>query len=200
MIHPKFYGVVWTGSHLLDLADPDPAMINLRDIARGLARQPRFGGQTRDDLPAYSVAWHSLFCEAVADEMGLSIEVRLQTLLHDAPEFVLGDMQTPIKVIDPIYQGLEVKLWRAICLRFDMQIELHPAIKEIDNIAVEIERKHLITPGAWPPEPSPPAEWAEMGRKWIEFTHKRQPESVLGQAMFLARARALFHVRTEGVG
>lgn len=190
---PKFNGIVWTGSCLLDLQAPDPTKIYLHDIARGLSRAYRFGGQTRDDLPPYSVAWHSLFCETVADQMGLPVQVRLQILLHDAPEYVLGDMQTPIKVLDPIYQGLETDLWQAVARRFNIPEDHHPALAEIDALAAEVERQHLIPPGAWHPAPHVPAEWSEMGEKWIAFTQSRSPEAVLAASLFHARATALLN-------
>jgi len=192
-MNPKFNGIVWTGSCLLDLRAPDPLKIELRDIARGLSRAYRFGGQTRDDLPPYSVAWHSLFCETVADQMGLPVRARLQILLHDAPEFVLGDMQTPIKVLDPIYQGFEADLWRAVAARFHVPEDHHPALAEIDALAAEVERLHLIPPGAWSPAPQVPAEWADMGGKWIAFSQSRSPEAVLSAALFHARATALLN-------
>lgn len=190
-MNPKFNGIVWTGSCLLDLRAPDPEKIHLRDIARGLSRAYRFGGQTRDDLPPYSVAWHSLFCETVADQMGLPVRVRLQILLHDAPEYVLGDMQTPIKVLDTIYQGLESDLWQAVAQRFNVSEEHHPALAEIDALAAEVERLHLIPPGAWHPAPQVPVEWSEIGEKWIAFTQSRSPEATLSAALFHARVTAL---------
>jgi 5'-nucleotidase len=196
---PKYHGVVWTGSGLLDLRDPDPAKIDLRDIARGLSRAYRFGGQTRDDLPPYSVAWHSLFCEAVADQMGLPLWARLQVLLHDAPEYVLGDMITPIKVLDPVYQGLESDLWRAVAARFDVPEDHHPALREIDAMAAEVERLHLIPAGAWDPAPQVPAEWAGMGERWIAFTQSRSPEATLSSALFHARATALIEAHASEV-
>ena len=147
---PKLSGIVWTGSALLDLRAPDPAKIGLRDIARGLSRTYRFGGQTRDDLPPYSVAWHSLFCEAVADQMGLPVWARLQVLLHDAPEYVLGDMQTPVKVLNPVYQGLESDLWCAVARRFQIPEDWHPALKEIDALACEVLQGGCTLPRSIP--------------------------------------------------
>lgn len=197
---PKYSGIAWTGTHLLDLKNIDLSKINLADIGRGLSRNYRFGGHTRDDLPPYSVAWHSLFCEAVADQMKLPPWARLQALLHDAPEYILGDMISPIKVLDPIYQSLESSLWEAVAVAFGIPVTWHPAIKEIDFIAFEVERLHLIAPDAWDPAPVVPPEWADLGKKWIEFTHTRNPEYVLASAMFQSRAKALIDaVACEGV-
>ncbi len=192
--------IIWTGSTLLDVMNVDPSKLDLRDIARGLSRNYRFGGQTREDLPPYSVAWHSLFCETVASQMALPPWVRLQALLHDAPEHVLGDFQSPLKATDPIYQAMESSLWEAVAARYGVPIEFHPAVKEIDFIAYEVERLHLIPADAWDPAPVVPPEWAGVGKAWIEFSQKRSPEYTLSAALFHSRAAALIaDVECEGV-
>lgn len=188
---PKFHGLAWTGSRLLDVRNPTSEMLDLRDIARGLARKYRFGGHTKDNLAPYSVAWHSLFCETVADQMGLPIWVRLQALFHDAPEFILGDFQTPIKVLFPSVSALEDGLWRAIARRFGIPETWDPAIKEIDHLALEVERTHLIPADAWDPAPQVPEKWAEVGRAWIAFAQSKQGGGRFAAALFHSRAEAL---------
>lgn len=196
----KFIGIVWTGSTLLDVQAPDPALINARDIARGLARRYRFGGHTRDDLAPYSVAWHSLFCEMVADQMGLPLEVRLQALLHDAPEYVLGDMITPIKRLLRDYGPLETNVWNATAARFQISAEFHPAIHEIDGLALEVERFHLVAKGAWDPAPVVPEEWVQIGARWIDFCQARAAQAgPLAAALFHSRLAALLDARAQEV-
>lgn len=195
---PRFTGIAWTGSCLLDVQRPDPALIHLKDVARGLARKYRFGGHTRDDLPPYSVAWHSLFCEAVADQMGLPVWVRLQALLHDAPEYILGDQITPVKVLLRDFGPLEAGLWAAVAERFNIPAEFHPAIHEIDRLALEVERFHLVAPDAWDPAPQVPAEWSTLGYRWIEFCHRHAAQDApFAAALFHSRARALEDARAQ---
>src|SRR5690606_37777411 len=82
----------------LDLLDPTPVDIEIEDIAHGLAFVARWNGQTRGDWP-YSVAEHSLLVEQIFDrlEPGSDPNWRLAALLHDAPEYVIGDMISPVK-------------------------------------------------------------------------------------------------------
>ncbi|MEL6587491.1 MAG: hypothetical protein AAFY65_13405 [Pseudomonadota bacterium] len=204
---PKRDGIVWTGSTLLDVTAPEPSAIRPADIALALARAPRFGGRTRRDLPSYSVAWHSMFCEKVADMMGLPIWVRLQCLLHDAPEYLMGDMASPIKSVLPDYRGLEGILWEAVARRFQIPVEKHPAVAEIDAIAFGHEARHLLAEDAWAPIPMPIADpaWAEMADKWMLFALRKRPNDgkmfgpdgreVFASALFQSRLEALSDLR-----
>lgn len=196
----KYNGIAWTGSTLLDVQNPTPSKIRLKDIARGLSRAYRFGGHTRDDLPPYSVAWHSLFCEKVADEMGLPVWVRLQAILHDAPEYLLGDLPTPIKVLLPGYKGLESRMWAAVAARWRLPVQVHPAVHEIDVLALEVERFHLVDPDAWEPAPVIPDRWSELAARWVAFVQTRgAQEAPLAAALFHARVRALEAAHLEQV-
>ena len=84
----------------LDLLDPSPLDVEIADIARGLARVARWNGQTAGDHP-FSVAQHSLLVEdiAFAAAPGLDRAGRLAVLLHDAPEYVIGDLISPFKAL-----------------------------------------------------------------------------------------------------
>lgn len=106
----------------LDLLDPSPLDIEIADIAHGLARVARWNGQTHGPH-IFSVAQHSLLVEAVvralAPEAGRIL--RLQALLHDAPEYVVGDIISPFKaVIGDAYKATELRILGAVCLRFGL--------------------------------------------------------------------------------
>ena len=125
----------------LDLLDPSPLDVEIADIAHGLARVARWNGQTFGDH-AYSVAQHSLLVEAIFCELvkDASPEARLTALLHDAPEYVIGDMISPFKsVVGGGYKTVEERLQRAIHLRFSLPAEtgdrLRRDIKRADQVA-----------------------------------------------------------------
>jgi hypothetical protein len=133
----------------LDLLDPSPLDIEIGDIAHGLARVARWNGQTSGDH-AFSVAQHSLlveeiFCALAPDATPMQ---RLAALLHDAPEYVIGDMISPFKaVVGGDYKQVENRLKRAIHLRFALPAEppsaLSEAIKRADHIAAYFEATEL---------------------------------------------------------
>ncbi|MCB2150750.1 MAG: HD domain-containing protein, partial [Rhodobacteraceae bacterium] len=96
----------------LDLLDPTPMDIEIADIAHGLAFVARWNGQTLGDWP-YSVAEHSLLVEEIFTRLnpGIAVRWRLAALLHDAPEYVIGDMISPVKsAIGPGYGALDERL------------------------------------------------------------------------------------------
>lgn len=106
----------------LNLLDPSPLDIEIEDIAHGLARVARWNGQTIGPH-IFSVAQHSLLVERIAAEMQPSIgrAERLFMLLHDAPEYVIGDMISPFKaVIGDAYKSVENRILEAIMLRFSL--------------------------------------------------------------------------------
>jgi uncharacterized protein len=104
----------------LNLIDPSPLDIEIADIAHGLARVARWNGQT-SGAHIFSVAQHTLLVEAVMREQMPRIDVtwRLAALLHDAPEYVIGDMISPFKaVLGEDYKAVEKRLLSAIHIRF----------------------------------------------------------------------------------
>jgi 5'-deoxynucleotidase YfbR-like HD superfamily hydrolase len=106
----------------LDLLEPSPLDIEIEDIAHGLARVARWNGQTKGSH-AFSVAQHSVVVERLVSDLNprLSREARLMALLHDAPEYVVGDLISPFKAaIGVNYKDLELKLQAAIHLRFGL--------------------------------------------------------------------------------
>ncbi|MBZ9741158.1 MULTISPECIES: HD family hydrolase [unclassified Mesorhizobium] len=129
----------------LDLLDPSPLDIEISDIAHGLARVARWNGQTSGEH-AFSVAQHSLLVEALFNELvpQASADDQLAALLHDAPEYVIGDMISPFKsVMGGSYKDCELRLQRAIHLRFSLPPEstaiLRREIKRADQIAAYFE-------------------------------------------------------------
>jgi 5'-deoxynucleotidase YfbR-like HD superfamily hydrolase len=115
----------------LDLLDPSPLDIEIEDIAHGLARVARWNGQTLGEH-AFSVAQHSMVVEEVAAHIqpGLEARWRLAALLHDAPEYVIGDMISPFKAALGVdYRAFEDRLETAIHLRFGLPPKVPPAIK-----------------------------------------------------------------------
>jgi 5'-deoxynucleotidase YfbR-like HD superfamily hydrolase len=131
----------------LDLLDPSPVDVEIEDIAHGLSRVARWNGQTSGDW-AYSVAQHSLLVEALAGHRGLAQRWRLAALLHDAPEYVIGDLITPFKaIVGAEYRALEGRLALAIRIRFGLPATLPDApqttIKRADRTAARIEATAL---------------------------------------------------------
>jgi uncharacterized protein len=125
----------------LDLLDPSPLDVEIEDIAHGLARVARWNGQTIGDHP-FSVAQHSLVVvkavTLLAPQAGR--QVRLAALLHDAPEYVIGDMISPFKaVIGDDYRLVEARLAEAIHRRFGLPYplaaEAQSAVKSADRAA-----------------------------------------------------------------
>ncbi|RVU39254.1 HD family hydrolase [Hwanghaeella grinnelliae] len=129
----------------LDLLDPSPLDVEIEDIAHGLARVARWNGQTTGDW-AFSVAQHSLLVEALVRIIKPETSERdlLAALLHDAPEYVVGDMISPFKaVIGDDYKLVEKRLMTAIHLRFGLPAEttdqLSKLIKKADHASAYIE-------------------------------------------------------------
>ncbi|MEM8664423.1 MAG: HD family hydrolase [Pseudomonadota bacterium] len=106
----------------LDILDPSPLDIEIEDIAHGLARVARWNGQTEGAHP-FSVAQHSCLVEAIAVEVEPTLQrtSRLAALLHDAPEYVVGDLISPFKAaIGTLYREVEARLEQATHLRFSI--------------------------------------------------------------------------------
>ena len=129
----------------LDLLDPSPLDIEIADIAHGLARVARWNGQTRG-AHIFSVAQHTLLVEAVMREQSPRVDARLHlaALLHDAPEYVIGDMISPFKaVLGGDYKSVEKRLLSAIHIRFGLpavlSAETTQQIKDADRGAAYLE-------------------------------------------------------------
>jgi 5'-deoxynucleotidase YfbR-like HD superfamily hydrolase len=133
----------------LDLLDPTPVDIEIEDIAHGLAFVARWNGQTRGDWP-YSVAEHSLLVEEIFARMDPKAPAkwRLAALLHDAPEYVIGDMISPVKAaVGPDYGALDARLAAAVHLRFGLPAEIPQTvkrrIKRADRVSAWLEATQI---------------------------------------------------------
>jgi len=133
----------------LDLLEPSPLDIEIEDIAHGLARVARWNGQTKGDH-AFSVAQHSVLVERLVIELNprLTRQARLVALLHDSPEYVVGDLISPFKAAVGInYKTLEEKLQMAIHLRFGLPAQvpapLKSLLKRADHLSAYYEATQL---------------------------------------------------------
>lgn len=116
----------------LDLLDPSPLDVEIADIAHGLARVARWNGQTSGEH-AFSVAQHSLVVEEIFSRArpDASPDECLMALLHDGPEYVIGDMISPFKaVVGGGYKAVEARLESAIHLRFGLPARCAKALKD----------------------------------------------------------------------
>ena len=180
----------------LDLLDPSPLDVEIADISHGLARVARWNGQT-SGTHIFSVAQHTLLVEAVMREQAPRVDarVRLAALLHDAPEYVIGDMISPFKaVLGGDYKAVEKRLLAAIHIRFGLPPELSPditrQIKDADRGAAYLEATELA--GFAPAEAKrlfgrdpglPPATRQDYLTPWSAAKAEKQ---------FLARFKAVF--------
>jgi len=133
----------------LDLIDPSPMDIEIEDIAHGLARVARWNGQTTG-AHAFSVAQHSVIVTEICETLNPSLrpDQRLMALLHDGPEYVIGDMISPFKaILGDSYKGIEQRLEEAIHLRFGLPArtpqKLKKMIKQADGICAWFEAVQL---------------------------------------------------------
>jgi 5'-deoxynucleotidase YfbR-like HD superfamily hydrolase len=133
----------------LDLLDPSPLDIEIEDIAHGLARVARWNGQTSGDH-AFSVAQHCILVERIVAELKPRAErsLRLAALLHDAAEYVIGDLISPFKAAVGLdYKAFETRLARAIHIRFGLPPDIGSSdtalIKRADRTAAFFEATQL---------------------------------------------------------
>ena len=133
----------------LDLLDPSPLDVEIEDIAHGLSRVARWNGQTEGDW-AFTVAQHSLLVEDLVGRFRPKAPSpwRLAALLHDAPEYVIGDLITPFKAAVGLdYKALEKRLMAAVHIRFGLPPVLPQAaatlIKRADRAAAYLEATRL---------------------------------------------------------
>jgi len=128
----------------LDLLDPSPLDIEIGDIAHGLARVARWNGQTKG-AHAFSVAQHSILVEVITTALKaqLSPKFRLGALLHDAPEYVIGDLISPFKAAMGVsYKAFEERIQRAVHIRFGLAPSLPASVTQVIKKADKIAAYH----------------------------------------------------------
>jgi 5'-deoxynucleotidase YfbR-like HD superfamily hydrolase len=133
----------------LDLLDPSPLDVEIEDIAHGLARVARWNGQTHGPH-IFSVAQHSILVERIFARLDEAVPARwrLMALLHDGPEYVIGDIISPFKAaVGDAYKSVEERILTAIHLRFALPATTPRAcakqIKTADRAAAYLEAIHL---------------------------------------------------------
>ncbi len=133
---PKKHERAWQrmlSGRRLDLINPSPIDIEIEDIAHGLARLARWNGQTKGNH-AFSVAEHSVFVEQIAGKLQPNLETsfKMAALLHDAAEYVIGDMISPFKTALGLdYKAFEDQLEQAIYIRFGIKPKLSHKIRNL---------------------------------------------------------------------
>jgi uncharacterized protein len=181
----------------LDLLDPSPLDIEIADIAHGLARLARWNGQTKG-AHAFSVAQHCVLVEAIAAALKpqLSQKFRLAALLHDAPEYVVGDLISPFKaVMGTHYKSFEEPIQRAIHIRFGLPpvlpVSAAQLIKKADKIAAYHEAIQLANFSAADAKACF-GDPAALGMSMPAIVEKIEPlETSAAQAAYLRRFAAL---------
>ena len=177
----------------LDLLEPSPLDIEITDIAHGLARVARWNGQTKG-AHAFSVAPHSVLVERLVSDLSprLTREARLMALLHDAPEYVVGDLISPFKAAIGIdYKALEEKLQGAIHQRFGLSAQVPTALKTLLKRADHLSAYYEATQLAG-------FEEAEAGRLFgkppaaLKTPRLAPLNTAEAQALFLARFNRLY--------
>jgi 5'-deoxynucleotidase YfbR-like HD superfamily hydrolase len=131
----------------LDILNPSPLDVEIADIAHGLARVARWNGQTRGGM-IFSVAQHSVLVAEIFGRLDPSAPTRwrLHALLHDAPEYVIGDMISPFKsALGAVYAEVEARLARAILLRFSLNPDPPAALTRLTKKADRISAFYEAT-------------------------------------------------------
>lgn len=177
----------------LDLLDPTPVDIEIEDIAHGLAFVARWNGQTKGDYP-YSVAEHSLLVEQIFSRQhpDAPAKWRLAALLHDAPEYVIGDMISPVKAaVGPGYGALDDRLTAAIHIRFGLPAQIpkwvKQKIKRADKLSAWLEAVEIA--GFTRAEAD--KFFGKPGPEALSDLHIHLREPVATRAAFTARHNAL---------
>lgn len=178
----------------LDLIDPSPVDVEIEDIAHGLARVARWNGQTKGPH-AFSVAQHSVFVEAIARALApeLSAQAQAMVLLHDAPEYVVGDMISPFKaVLGGDYKSVENRLLAAIHLRFGLPPAPSKPVAVIAKQADKIAAWHEATRLAGFERTEADQFFGAPPRLSLDIAAYLAPEPAhLAQEQFLARFREI---------
>jgi len=185
----------------LNLIDPSPLDIEIEDIAHGLARVARWNGQTTGEH-IFSVAQHSVLVEAIAQQINprAGVKTRLFVLLHDAAEYVIGDMISPFKaMIGEPYRGAEARLLASIMTRFSLP---NPVPKLAQDLAKKADRmaawhEATVLAGFGREEADDVFGAPDVGSKALGTLLAPMPVGE-AQALFLSRFNSLNAERAKG--
>lgn len=149
--------------HIFHPMNPRPEEVHIEDIAQSLSRQIRYNGHSDGII---NVAQHSCNCAWLADVMGHPAETQLAMLMHDAGEYITGDMIRPMKVKIPEFSVTEDAIMAAIIKRFNLPEITHKLLKYFDNIALAWEKRDLYRSSReWPNMEDVP-EWCPTITTW----------------------------------
>lgn len=170
----------------LDLSDPRPEHFTFADIAGGLSKICRFGGQI-DRF--YSVAQHSVLCARVAETAGCSSDEQIACLLHDAAEAFVGDMVRPLKELIPGFKAVEDRLFAVIWSKYMGRVawgSVASVVKQIDNSMLFAERDRLF--------------FKKDDEIWFGEDEVQAIEHLAILPMLPNEARRIFHCTAERLG
>lgn len=176
----------YTGRRI-ELEEPTPDMICIEDIAHALSRICRFTGHCgrHESVAEHSILVALLVSEMIFDSEADRLTAVRQALLHDATEAYLGDVSTPLKQLLPYYSALEDNLWGVIALRFGLPEAVHPLIKTCDIIALQTERRDLLSASEHKWHPNIEAVLPDQRRMQVDVTPNAAKDSFLKCAAML---------------
>lgn len=127
---------------LVDLENVTPDEIELLDIAEALSKICRYNGHVNAH---YSVAEHSCHLFDHFEREGYPVAVLKAAILHDAPEYLLGDVTTPLKtLLGPTYTRLETSLYTKIARRFGVPMDIPEIVYDADRRILMNEKSALF--------------------------------------------------------
>lgn len=171
--------------HVIAYQNPDPEQISIEDVALGLSREPRFGGQTREDQRLYSVGQHSVYASWLAPS-----PLTLQALCHECSEGLgMKDVPAPLKSLLHSYKPIERAVMYAAARRLGFAWPMADGVKDIDLVLRATERRDLMRHGEriWSRNLPDPLPFTIV--PWDEFTTRRA---------FLSRWAAITRGACEG--
>lgn len=124
---------------IIDYLNTDPKQIINEDIGMGLMNMCRWNGQVSQN---FSILKHSFLVAKLAPK-----ELYNAGLLHDVPEYILGDVATPLKnILGEVYLSMERNIQRIIGKKYGVTQAEFEAVAQYDMLALRIEEHYLRNP------------------------------------------------------